>query len=505
VLFTGHEHDSETGLIYMKARFYDPDVGRFLSQDTYLGNNSAPPSLNRYLYAYNNPNLYIDPDGHSVAGMDMDRSGFRHTLPEKFNRPEHEAIREAGDKGGAIGGALVIGAVTGGLSISACVASGVCSGLATIGGTAASLSDPDVDSLVPSGKITKNTGNAIDAVSDAAQKAKKKLSATPTKENKSGSIEGPQQSKSKNKEDSATKSNCVCGAGRCFVAGTLISTIDGLKSIEDVQLGDLVAARDENNSSGEISWKPVTELFFNDDDRTTNLVTLENAAGEQELYEVTDNHPFYIDGRGWVDVDHLEPGMQVPSSKGGLLTIITIEVLNSSPVTYNIEVDEFHTYFVGGFGAWVHNQNNPNCSKVCGSSDGSRQTTVVIDPVTKQKRIREYGDTSKLPSGPKGLPSAKDFEKQIAKLPPGERVAKIKEHSKRVAEGNGWTQNSKLTKKNKRDVYQDDDGNLWALDSQHGAFEKLNSKGKHQGEFNFDLKENAGKLDKSGGHDLIVK
>ncbi|PCJ98084.1 MAG: hypothetical protein COA42_24465 [Alteromonadaceae bacterium] len=64
VLFTGHEHDSETGLIYMKARFYDPDTGRFLSQDTYLGDNSNPPSLHRYLYVSSRPTYYVDKDGH---------------------------------------------------------------------------------------------------------------------------------------------------------------------------------------------------------------------------------------------------------------------------------------------------------------------------------------------------------------------------------------------------------------------------------------------------------
>ncbi|PHR19242.1 MAG: hypothetical protein COA38_19815 [Fluviicola sp.] len=46
---------------------YDPDTGRFLNQDTYLGNSSAPPSLHRYLYAYSNPALYTDPDGHRVC------------------------------------------------------------------------------------------------------------------------------------------------------------------------------------------------------------------------------------------------------------------------------------------------------------------------------------------------------------------------------------------------------------------------------------------------------
>jgi RHS repeat-associated protein len=61
--FTGHERDSETGLYYFKARFYDPAVGRFLSEDPVDGKNENPPSLHRYLYAYVNPTVYTDPDG----------------------------------------------------------------------------------------------------------------------------------------------------------------------------------------------------------------------------------------------------------------------------------------------------------------------------------------------------------------------------------------------------------------------------------------------------------
>lgn len=64
--FTGHERDKESGLYYLKARFYDPDTGRFLSQDSYLGETDTPPSLHRYLYAYGNPTVYWDPDGHMV-------------------------------------------------------------------------------------------------------------------------------------------------------------------------------------------------------------------------------------------------------------------------------------------------------------------------------------------------------------------------------------------------------------------------------------------------------
>ena len=61
--FTGHEHDDETGLVYAKARFYDPELGLFLSEDPVMGGVGEPPSLHRYLYAFQNPTVYVDPDG----------------------------------------------------------------------------------------------------------------------------------------------------------------------------------------------------------------------------------------------------------------------------------------------------------------------------------------------------------------------------------------------------------------------------------------------------------
>jgi RHS repeat-associated protein len=65
--FTGHEYDPETGLYYAKARFYDPEVGRFLSEDPAEPDLTTPPSLHKYLYAYGNPTYYVDPDGREVS------------------------------------------------------------------------------------------------------------------------------------------------------------------------------------------------------------------------------------------------------------------------------------------------------------------------------------------------------------------------------------------------------------------------------------------------------
>jgi RHS repeat-associated protein len=61
--FTGHELDDETGLYYARARFYDPELGRFLSEDPLAGEAETPPSLHRYLYAFDEPTLYVDPSG----------------------------------------------------------------------------------------------------------------------------------------------------------------------------------------------------------------------------------------------------------------------------------------------------------------------------------------------------------------------------------------------------------------------------------------------------------
>jgi RHS repeat-associated protein len=70
--FTGHEYDKETNLYYARARFYDPEVGRFLTQDPFDGSLTTPPSLHKYLYAYGNPTVYWDPDGEQSISKQLD-------------------------------------------------------------------------------------------------------------------------------------------------------------------------------------------------------------------------------------------------------------------------------------------------------------------------------------------------------------------------------------------------------------------------------------------------
>ena len=59
--YTGHKQDSDTGLTYMQARYYDPVIGRFYSNDP-IGFRDVH-SFNRYTYANNNPYKFTDPTG----------------------------------------------------------------------------------------------------------------------------------------------------------------------------------------------------------------------------------------------------------------------------------------------------------------------------------------------------------------------------------------------------------------------------------------------------------
>ena len=61
--YRGYYYDTETGWYYLNTRYYDPNVGRFLSPDTILGANSGLLGYNLYAYCNNNPVMFVDPSG----------------------------------------------------------------------------------------------------------------------------------------------------------------------------------------------------------------------------------------------------------------------------------------------------------------------------------------------------------------------------------------------------------------------------------------------------------
>jgi RHS repeat-associated protein len=76
--FTGHDHDTELGLINMKGRLYDPELRRFTTADPFVTEPLNPQGLNRYAYVNNNPLNYTDPSGFQSRGPD---SGGGQPMP----------------------------------------------------------------------------------------------------------------------------------------------------------------------------------------------------------------------------------------------------------------------------------------------------------------------------------------------------------------------------------------------------------------------------------------
>jgi RHS repeat-associated protein len=66
--FAGEQRDSSTNLDYLRSRFYDPSLGRFISKDSFSGFANDPYSLHDYQYAHGNPVLFTDPTGYFTMG-----------------------------------------------------------------------------------------------------------------------------------------------------------------------------------------------------------------------------------------------------------------------------------------------------------------------------------------------------------------------------------------------------------------------------------------------------
>ncbi|SMF69177.1 intein N-terminal splicing region [Paenibacillus barengoltzii] len=140
-------------------------------------------------------------------------------------------------------------------------------------------------------------------------------------------------------------------ACNCFTSGTKVLTDEGEKPIEEIEVGDKVLAKDDE--TGEMAYKEVEWLFQRDVEETYNITV------GGEVITTTDEHPFWIVGKGWVEAQHLAVGDVLTTSDGIKLAIEKIEVKQEHVTVYNFKVKDFHTYFVSNLGIWTHNACGP--------------------------------------------------------------------------------------------------------------------------------------------------
>jgi RHS repeat-associated protein len=153
MLFTGEYLDESTGLYHLRARDYDPELGRFLQPDP-LPLGPSAPYVSAYAYAYNRPTYFVDPSGMFGLGDITDAVGdaagavgdAADAVGDAAGDVAGDVAGAAGDAAGAVGNFVVehrhdivdfaVGAGAA-LAIGACVASvacGVAAGAAIAGG-----------------------------------------------------------------------------------------------------------------------------------------------------------------------------------------------------------------------------------------------------------------------------------------------------------------------------------------------------------------------------------
>lgn len=322
--FTGAEelgNGQTTDLVYMRARYYHPGLGRFISQDP-IG---FAGGTNLYAYCGNDPINFTDPLGLSpMSGFLTDLANFGNDMgafvdPAAWGQLGNAQIWADGLDTGlhATGSALSFGLYDGG-SYRCQVGFNTSFVLGSIGREAATQA------------ATLGLGNALRAgggVCGIAAKAGQR-----------GGVVGA--------------IGRFVGKFTCFTAGTPVLMADGSsKAIENVKAGDLVLSKDEK--TGEIVKRKVVETKV----RTTNATLVVEVAGGGRV-ETTAEHPFYVDGKGWTPAGQLAIGNAIVTRAGPSVKVTKIEKKEKPATVYNFEVEGTHSYFVGNANLrwlWVHN------------------------------------------------------------------------------------------------------------------------------------------------------
>ncbi|QJS14625.1 hypothetical protein HKX69_27410 [Streptomyces argyrophyllae] len=146
----------------------------------------------------------------------------------------------------------------------------------------------------------------------------------------------------------------------CFLAGTDVLMGDGktTKDIEDVKVGDKVLTTDPQ--TGRTTAQRVTRRIVTDTDKHFNELSVATEDGIEKL-TATHEHPFWSPSRhDWVQAGDLKPGMTLRTDDGRTVIITANRPFTTHARTYNLTVENVHTYYVlaGETPVLVHNSNS---------------------------------------------------------------------------------------------------------------------------------------------------
>ncbi|HEX9437760.1 MAG TPA: RHS repeat-associated core domain-containing protein [Candidatus Limnocylindria bacterium] len=100
-----------SGLIYLRARWYDPGAGRFMSADSYGGAAAVPASLSLYGYAAGAPSRHVDPTGHCLCFVPIAGAVIGGVIGAGVYLGTHQGAVTPGGLAGAVATGAITGAV----------------------------------------------------------------------------------------------------------------------------------------------------------------------------------------------------------------------------------------------------------------------------------------------------------------------------------------------------------------------------------------------------------
>ena len=148
-------------------------------------------------------------------------------------------------------------------------------------------------------------------------------------------------------------------------------------------MGDRVLSRDAERSGPTVTEaKQVTQTSVRN-----NIPTLSLTFSSGETIETTSEHPFYLEGQGFVPAGRLSIGNAIVTRAGPAVKVVKVERHESGSTVYNFTVADDHTYFVGkqSGGLWVHN--------VCVYRAFNRAGEVIYVGITNNflRRVAQHG------------------------------------------------------------------------------------------------------------------
>ncbi|MBV9615556.1 MAG: hypothetical protein JO031_08875, partial [Ktedonobacteraceae bacterium] len=354
--FTGQRLDSQTGLLYDNARYYDPVSGRFTSSDTVQNNTKG---MDSYAYVGDNPVVRTDPSGKCWPLCTMAIGAVVGAVVGVATTVVTGVIQGKMPSGGEIAQAAVTGAVAGAITglagpeaaPLARIAAGAVGNAAGQAVGNAIQGKPIMDGVGQAAIIGGITGGMMRGGGEAAKEI------------------------SSDVEEGAASILEDAGCGLSFSSDTLVTTSKGKQDIDSLKVGDHIQAY--NPTTKKVSTQTVQHVFINHDNDLVDVTLAVHHESDStkhqkiaiishgnhappvttEVVHTTKKHP-WLTTRGWITAGKLHLGDQVQRLNGETADVIALKVIPGEQDMYDLTVSNVHTFAVGE-GQWiVHNCAN---------------------------------------------------------------------------------------------------------------------------------------------------